>query len=332
MGRGGILNHKEAAAYTWSRVLYIALGLIVGGVGLCFSLRKVEGAAVLAALQTVEPPGLIMAICCSFGVAVLKTARWYRLFVPDQRGLDGWATFSILILAQLTNTMVPVRGGGEALRIGLMTRHFPVSALRVGATLILEKFFDLLSLALIALSIVPAAVQIVGESIFSTTLGLLVIVGGLGGIILVFYLRDALMNYLQNWAIAARFLDRLATGFSTLHSSSLVWELVGWTLAVRCLSLVSLFAALHSVRVTIPLLGILMLHVLLNFGYFLPKPPGLIGLVQYVALLVLVPFGIARGRALGAAIILHLVIMLPQLLLALPSWGYILHLEPGRAK
>lgn len=316
-------------ARTLSRIAYVTLGLALGALGLYFSLRGVEWSAVLEALQDVRPAWLMLGISGSIGVAVLKATRWYRLFVPDHRDLEWRSVLATLILAQTVNVIVPVRGLGEALRIGVLTGRFSISALRVSGTIVLEKFLDMISLALLALVVAPITVRILDRPILLRISLLLIGIACLG-IVLTVRFQATLKKWFARWPIVARLLGQVLQGFNALQSSAMVGELAGWTLAIRGLSLISLSAALRSTRVTAPLLAILVLHILLNFSYLLPTPPGLIGLVQYVSVLVLGFFDVARAQTLGAGIILHLTILSPHLLLSLPAWAYVWSLARGQ--
>jgi uncharacterized membrane protein YbhN (UPF0104 family) len=318
----------------WRQALTIVLALAVGGVGLFLSLRGVRWSAVLEALKGVRRGWLALAVLSSVGVAVLKATRWYRLFVPDQDSLAWRSVLATLILAQTVNVIVPIRGVGEALRVGMVTRRFPVSALRVGGTIVLEKSLDLASLSLLALAVAPISGQIVGEPILSTAI-LLLVGGGLLGMALAVRFRRELRDWMGRWPgrwpeKVSRLLDQLLQGFNALRSGDVAWEPVAWTAAVRCLSLASLLAALCSVGIPVPLLGIVVLHVLLNFSYLLPTPPAMIGLVQYVTILVLGFFGIARAEALGAGVVLNVTILSPFLLFGLPAWLYVWGFSPHR--
>ena len=321
----------------WRQGMTVVLALAVGGLGLFLSLRGVRWAAVVEALKGVRREWLALAVVSSAGVAALKATRWYRLFVPDQDSLAWGSVLATLILAQTVNVMVPVRGLGEALRVGMVTRRFPVGALRVGGTIILEKSLDLASLSLLALAVAPISAQIVGEPILSTGI-LLLVGGGLVGMALAVRFRGRLRGWLGRWPglwpgpwpRVARPLEQLLKGFNALRSGDRAWEPVVWTAAVRCLSIVSLLAALRSVGIPVPLLGIVVLHVLLNFSYLLPTPPAMVGLVQYVTILVLGFFGVARAEALGAGVVLNLTIMSPYLLFGLPAWLYAWGFSPHR--
>ena len=311
--------NRRSAAGIWHQIVYLGVGLTLGAVGLYLSLRSVNWSAVLAALRAVRPGWLIPAVLCVVGVASLKAARWHRLFAPDHHTLDWWSLLSILILAQVVSIAVPVRGGGEMLRVGLMSRRFSVSALRASGTIVVEKLVDLLALGMVALAIAPLAAQVVGQRILSAALWLLG-AGALLALTLVVRFRRSLWRRLSRWRVAARFVDQLLSGFNALRSVALAFELVGWTVAVWILSFASLFWVLRASCVTIPLWGVVVLLLLLHLGYVLPTPPGLIGLVQYVCVLVLTFFGVARDQTLGTGIVLHLVLVLPLLLLAFPAW------------
>jgi uncharacterized membrane protein YbhN (UPF0104 family) len=190
----------------------------------------------------------------------------------------------------------------------------------------------------LALAVAPVSVEVVGEQILSTAV-LLLIGGGLVGMALMVRFRERLRRWVGRavgpWpglgAKVAQLMDQLLRGFNALRSGDVAWEPVAWTGGVRCLSLVSLMAALRSVGIPVPLLGILVLHVMLNFSYLLPTPPAMIGLVQYVTILVLDFFGVARAEALGAGVVLNLTILSPFLLFGLPAWLYVWGVSPHRA-
>ena len=62
---------------------------MLGGLGLYLSLRDVEWNTVGETLRAVRPVWLILAVVCVVGVAWLKAMRWYSLFTPNDRHLDG---------------------------------------------------------------------------------------------------------------------------------------------------------------------------------------------------------------------------------------------------
>jgi len=313
---------KQGSVGGWRQVAYAGAGLMLGGLGLYLSLRDVEWNTVWETLRAVRPVWLILAVVCVVGVAWLKAMRWYSLFTPNDRHLDGWSLAAILILAQVVNIVVPLRGSGEMLRIGWVTRRYSINALQVGGTLVVEKLTDLLVLLGIALAVLPWVAQIVGRTVFIFALWLLV-AGVLIMTAVVVRFRGAFADRLGRWPLAARYLDQVFGGFSALRSVNSTWELTGWTLAVWVLSFASLFGTLQAAQIAIPVEGGGVLLLLLYLSFLLPTPPGLIGLVQYVCVLVLTFFGVTRDRALGAGIVLHLVLVLPLLALAFPAWLYV---------
>lgn len=316
-----------ASPAAWRRVATVGLGLAVGAAGLALSLRGVRWPALVEALKGVERGWLALAVVCSAGVGVLKATRWYRLFVPDHGQVDWGSVVATLLLAQMVNVVVPVRGGGEALRIALLTRRFPVSVLRVGGTIVLEKLLDVASLSLLAVAVAPIAARIVDRPILSRAM-LLLSAGAFLGLALGVRFRRELQGWLERWPGIARQLDQLLRGFNALRSGDWAWEPVAWTAAVRCLSFASLLAAVRSMGVRVPLLAAVALDVLLNLSFLLPTPPALIGLVQYASVLVLGLFGIPRAEALGAGVMLHLTILSPFLLFGLPAWVYVSGFSP----
>jgi uncharacterized protein (TIRG00374 family) len=311
----------------WRQIVYVSLGLAVGGLGLFLALDEVDGDAVLTALRGVRAEWLLLAVLGVVLVALFKAARWYRLFTPDHQAIDWRALLTILLLAQVSNVAVPIRGVGEMLRVGLTVRRFPVSALRVGGTIVVEKLVDLLALGGIALVSAPVLGKIVGPKALTVTRWLL------AASVLVLLLLSiprlapwrargerSRTSWLGRWLLATRHLDQLSSGFAALRSSAAVWELTGWTVAVWAFSLGSLVCTLQATAVSVPIWGGVMLLLLLHLGFLLPTPPGLIGLVQYVCVTVLTGFDVPRSQAFGTGVVLHLVLVVPLVLGAVLAW------------
>jgi uncharacterized membrane protein YbhN (UPF0104 family) len=303
------------------------VGLVVGGVSLYLALDDVDGHAVLAAMHGLRAGWLILGVLGVILVALFKAARWYRLFAPHHQALDWHALLTILLVAQVSNVVLPLRGVGETLRVGLTARRFSISALRVGGTIVTEKLMDLLALGGMFLVSAPALDRVLGRSGLTARWWFL----GAG---LVLLLLAALSwvapwracgersrtSWLGRWLLATRHLDQLSSGFAALHSRAVRWELAGWTVAVWALSLASLMCALQASAVSIPIWGGVLLLLLLHLGFLLPTPPGLIGLVQYVCVQVLTFFDVSRSQAFGAGVVLHLVLVVPLLLCAGLAW------------
>lgn len=304
-----------------SRILYIISGLILGGVTLYLSFREVEWDTLFGVFEYTQWFWLTLAILSSLIVASLKAGRWHRLLLPHLHGVSWLLTFSLLILSQTLNLLVPVRGAGETLRVGLLAKKTRSNALQIGGTLILEKLLDLLSLVLLAFVISPLIIELFEPTIVKRLIIMLGIVGL--GLFVVLWFRGKVLDRQEHRTVLSYLLSNLMDGFEALKTQKLAWEILGWTAAIRICSVFSIFLALRGARVDVSLYGITALHVFLNFSYLLPTPPGMIGLVQYVSILVLGLLGVVRTQALGAGLLLHVVIIAPMLLLVLPSWLYI---------
>ena len=312
-----------------SRWLYGVTGLILGGAALVVSLRGVAWETLTAVMRDVRWPWFGLAVVCSVLVACLKAVRWHRLLAPNLPDLRWPLTLATLILAQTLNLAVPIRGLGETLRVGMLSRKTGGHVLQIGGTLILEKALDTLSLALLGVVLAPMLMAMV-ESAWVSRLLILTAVIGIG-LFLVVRFHRATLGWLKRWPRLSRWLDRLLSGLDALRSQSRGWEIAGWTAAVRAVSVVSSFLGLRAVRVGVPLRGLVALDIFLNLSFLLPSPPGLIGVVQYLCILVLGFFGVARAQALVAGMLLNVIIVAPVLLLAAPAWLHVTMRAPAPA-
>jgi uncharacterized membrane protein YbhN (UPF0104 family) len=235
---------------------YWLTGLLLGGLTAWLAVRQVRWSVVLGTLRAVRPGYLALAVGCTVGVAVLKAVRWQRLLAPAGKSANWRIAFSVLVLAQLTNIAVPVRGAGEVLRVGLVMRRAHLSALHVGATLVVEKAVDLLALGAIALAVLPAFAPAIGlHGGWSWAMPLLLAATLLGLAILV-YSRGTLAGWLARWPTLQRNLEQLRAGLTALVSWASAAALLLLTAAIWLLSLSALFLTLQATRASIPLVGV----------------------------------------------------------------------------
>jgi hypothetical protein len=300
------------------RLLYGAAGLMVGGAALYVSLRDVAWDTLVHSFEGVRWLWLAAAVIVSMTVAFLKAVRWHRLLVPDLRNMPWSLTFAVLILSHTLNLLVPVRGLGETARVGLLAQKTDGHALRIGGTLILEKFLDVLSLVVLAVILSPMLVEMIDPVWISR---LLIVTGVMGvGLLLIVRFQRSVRVGLRRWPTLSTWLHKLLSGLDAVKSQARIGELAGWTIAIRAVSAVSLLFALRAARLSLPLRGLLTLDILFNLSFLLPAPPGMIGVIQYIAILVLGLFDIRRTQALVAGVLLNIVIVSPVLLLTVPSW------------
>jgi uncharacterized protein (TIRG00374 family) len=298
------IDSPEPARASRAKSVYAAVGFLLGGVLLYFSVRGIDWPRVLHTARGAKP-GLLVACFALCSLALLARAiRWRVLLSAESRvgiGDAFWATAA----GYFGNTFLPARAG-EIVRTLMITSRFPVSKPFVLTTALLERFAD--AIALVAISTVVLLTMpappgwLRGASKPFAILGLCGILAIValprlerqGRAILIWAripesLKAKLIHILEQCLLGLRsFHDsRRLTAFSLL--AAVIWSIdgIGTVIGARALGLV------------MPLPASFLLIAGLGLGSALPSTPGYVGIYQFVAVSILVPFGFDRTDAIA---------------------------------
>lgn len=302
-------------------------GLVVGGLCLWWTMRGLELPVVFQTLAMTSPAWVVAALGGVAGVALAKAARWGALYRGAGRQAPFWNLFAVLMAAQMVNVMLPIRLG-ELLRLGFMKRAGQPGALTL-STLVVEKALDLIAAGLIAVSVVALAVApawLLDQAGRVLGMGL-----GLGGsVLLVWCLRDRLERYLAaglTWAELTplgwfrsllRWVRSMLEAFGMLTRAGALARVTLWTAGIWLLSLLTMLALFAALGLPLPVTAAMVMLLAVTSSNILPSPPGLVGVMHLVAVLVLGQYGITQPVAVGFGIVLNLVTVVP--LIVLGSW------------
>lgn len=283
----------------WSLIVAIALA----GILLAFALRGMHWRAVLDAFRQARPAFLVLVFVLFTCTHVLRSLRWYLLLRAG--GEVPWPTvFWAMEVGYLGNNLLPARLGDliRATLIGLRTRISFVYAL---ATTLAERISD--SVALVTISLV-ASLTLAGTPVWlqAATRGL-AIVATLGLVCLL------LLPYLQivpRWLIGSvpisegardrliYLLDQFILGFLALRDLRRACGYAALTLLIWTVDGIAAVIAARAFGLALTLPQALLLLAALGLASAAPSTPGYVGIYQFVAVSVLVPFGFAREQAL----------------------------------
>lgn len=253
--------------------------------------------------------------CVVFLLAGLLTRalRWQTLL---SHGLPLWRAFSIMNVAYLVNSVVPLRMG-EVGRIYLASRaQPPIPVFKSAGTIVVERLLDLLAvLVMLGLALMagpfPAEAQVTGALVIPTAVtGLIVIVLLARQRAFAHRLRQGaehLLPFLRRASLEAwldHFLDGLAplTKMTTLVQT-ISWTGLSWGLSVTA-GYILMFAFYQEANWTATLLYIAAAALAIA----VPAIPGNIGTYEGSILVALLALGYAQdGRALAFAVMVHAV-------------------------
>lgn len=302
------------------------LGIVIGALALGWAVGGIDGQSVLRALASAQYGWVAVSLGLVFAVALVKTIRWgtlYRVNAPRPSFAD---LFSALLITQMVNVIIPIRIG-ELIRIGLMKQSGQPGAATL-ATIAIEKAIDLVAAGLIALAVVALAVappwlQNWASSIL--VIGIILIVG----LALVWTLRDRIAGGLtralawggwlpERWqARTVRIVRTMLEAFGALTDWRALVRVSFWTILAWLCSLLAIWTLIlaFDLRLSLAAAAIIMLSI--GFSNIVPTLPGLVGVMQAIAVAVLGSYGVPQSIALGFGIVLNVVTVAPLVLLGL---------------
>ena len=304
--------------------LKIAGGMLLGAVCLWLSLRNVHLSLFFRAIAEVSWPWVALALAGVTLVGALKALRWQWLYPPDAFPLPWTTHFSILMISQMLNLLVPVRLG-ELARMGLMRQEGRPVGTTLG-TIVLEKSLDLLVVPALLLVTVPLAL-LPGWLRSRAGAGALVLAAGLlAALYLVGRFRGRLVallgkvpqpthSFWVRWAgRLRRLLQTTLDSIAALDGPRLA-RLLALTAAIWLLSAAVLQAMLIAFRIPADWGAAFVLMIGLTFSNWVPTPPAMIGVVGAVTVAALAPFGVPPAQALALGTVLNVVLVAPPVLL-----------------
>ncbi len=247
----------------------------------------------------------------------VRGVRWWMLFSSGSRPRFG-PVMSALLIGYFFNNIFPARAG-EVARVVALHQRARTSRVEAGATVVLERAYDVVALLLLLLLMLPTIPDVpwLRSAVFfglgvavvmAVTTGLLVGSGDRGRRLLV----EALGRIPAVSPTEAReAVERLASGLLGLRRVRVA--LIALVLSVGSWAALGLSAWLVLEVFDFglsPVAGIFVM-IAIGFAMILPSGPAGIGVFEGAVVLALGVYGIAGAEALSCALVLHAVNFLP---------------------
>jgi len=303
------------------------IGILVSIVALVVVARGVDRDEVAEAFRDANYWMLIPAITLAVVSLVTRGYRWRALFHPLRPPVGE--LFGIMMIGYTVTAVLPLRLGDFA-RIYLLSRLKGYRTLQVAATIIVERLLDVSTVIVIMACLIPF-VPLPYEARVGMGIGLaaVTLIGLTIGISWV--RRDAIRRVLARrsnatggriWARVEDFSGAAIDGFSVLGSlratgSAGLLSLLTWL----CGGL-TMWAMLRAFDLPSSLSAALFILTMSALSMVIPSSPGFVGVYHAVLVEALVTvYDAPRGPAVSFAILTHLVMFLPPVILGV---GYLI--------
>ena len=295
-----------------SRYIVATAGLAVGLGLLWLSVRNVNFAESRGALGGANFWLAIPILVSLWAFYRLKAMRWGRLLNPTEP-VSYDRVLPSLMIGFAGNNLLPFRLG-EALRVYVVGFDVPQSRSFALGTLVVERLFDLLAIALIvalSASLLPFAESssLAGHALLVAVPAALLAIGlaalarlpGFGA------LADRLLQLLPavvgNW-LRPRLIDA-SKSFAVLRRLSSLPALAANSLAQWGLLAVAIYLSFVALDVNVTPFAAGIVLGLLVIGMSLPAAPGFVGTIEYCFVAGLGLFDVPASTAFGAAVFYH---------------------------
>jgi uncharacterized protein (TIRG00374 family) len=304
------LTPSPAAAPPRSKFLYWAIALLLAGVLLYYSLRGIDWGQVWRTLATTRLSYVGLMLIAGTGSLILRAVRWRVLLQsggPVRVSTAFWATCA----GYFGNNFLPARAG-ELVRTMMVGAEAGLGRTFVLTTALSERIVDAVALVLISsLVLLTLPVRPGWYASAAKPFALIGICGVLG--IAILPRLERFWNYLLDRApVPERFrgklknvLEQVLYGLRAFHDGMRLSTFLGLTAVIWSIDAVGVILGARSLDLTLTLSMAYLLLTGLGLGSALPSTPGYVGIYQFVAVTVLLPFGFNRAAVIAFTLLLQ---------------------------
>lgn len=303
--------------------IYKLAGILVSVLFVYLAVRRVDLSESLRVLGSVNLV-ILMAATAVFLIGYpIRALRWQRI-LREQKTLSVRQTLVPVFVGYMANSVLPARAG-ELYRAHFLGRRARMSRSGVVASIVVERAFDGLMLALVVTLVFFLFPQehFLGVAALFTMLTFLALAFGIFLYVLVaertHWLVDRGLGLLP-CVLEERVSARLKIFLLGIRGVSTVRGLLvvgAYTVFVWILEICAYSLAIAAFDVSLPLGGFLLVYTLAALGTTLPAGPGYIGPYQYAFVLGLGVFVVSRETALAVSVAAQLALMGPVTLIGL---------------
>jgi glycosyltransferase 2 family protein len=315
----GAPGKRYATAVPTGRIrpLAVVAGLAVSLVFSYLAVRDVDFEVFADALSESSYWWIAPALGALGASVAIRVVRWRYLFPPETRP-PARPALRALLIGELFNTVVPVRGG-ELVRVVVIHRESRTSRPEALGTVLVERLLDVIVLLLLLLAVLPFVPEVTWLRVAATTLAVAVLV--LLATILVLNRYDARplgfllrpLSWLPGFSaarasVAAESLLRGLRGVRDVRAGVVA---VALTAASWLSVALSFWLAIRGLHLELGYDAAVLVVVATTFSLVIPALPTSVGVFEAATLVSLRPFGIDDSVALSCAVVLHVLSFLP---------------------
>jgi uncharacterized protein (TIRG00374 family) len=296
-----------------SRVTML-VSLAIAAVLLYLAFRGIDWRPLVAQITAAEPAWLVLGFL-GYTVAIFTRGMRWRILVTAAAPVAPTTAFWATALGYAGNSFLPARAG-EVLRSVALARSAGTSVGFVFATALTERVLDAVVLILFGLLALSGEQGIPPELLVAARAFGAVALVALMVLVLLSRLRERVLSVVERLPVAPRhrerlhdFIGRFLLGLGAFQQPLRAIGFGLLTLVIQALDVLSAAAVARSLGLAITLPQVLLFLAALGLASAVPSTPGMVGIYQFVARLLLPVFGVEDTRALAYALVLQSVVL-----------------------
>jgi uncharacterized protein (TIRG00374 family) len=281
-------------------------------------LREVDWSEAWRVMRRASPAALLLATAVNLTTVVAKGARWW-VFLRATCDCPLSVAIRGAIVGSGLNNILPANGG-EGARALLVSRRAAISSATVLASIAVDRATDVATFALLLLVVPLAGALPLPLRRLAQEVELALLAAGLAAAAMVALARHRRRTRARapgdrpRWR---RWLSRFVHGVSELPTPRRVAAATALSLVAWVAQIVAYHLTARAVGLTPPVLASAAAVAAVNIAFLVQVTPGNVGVVQVVYALAMGAFGVAHDAAVGVAVLLQALQILPVTALAL---------------
>ena len=278
--------------------------IALAGVLLYFALRGVDWPRVAATIAHCRWQYLCLACGCSAMAYIVRAMRW-RFLLTAKENIAPATVLWASSVGYLANNYLPARAG-ELVRTEMISSRSKLSRIYVFTTAIAERVIELIVLVFMAWL---GALTLAYKPAWLSHLVLIVLLCAAAGTVFLVALPGidrSRTGFVAHFPVSAPLKRKLhgvaesvTLALGALRSPKRLTRVCAATSLVWLLDATASVILAHGLGMQMPLAVALLLSTGLALGNALPSTPGAIGIFQFAAVTVLMPFHFTRSDAIA---------------------------------
>lgn len=299
----------------------LAITLALAALLLYFALRKVNWQELVTTLGKGNLPLLLLAVGVLSVSCLARGLRW-RVLLSAEKPLPPLMVFWATMTGYLGNSYLPARAG-EVVRSVLIGQKGSISKSFSLATALTERVVD----AVILVTVSAAALTTLGSlptQLIQAMRGMALV--GAAGVVIVFVaprLSGLVQNIIARLPLPAHIREKIGgmagsflTGAGALQHWGRLGQFLAYSAVIWSLDTLTGLTVAGAFGLHLTVAQVFILLASLGIASALPSTPGYVGVYQFVAVTVLVPFGLSNAQALA-----YIIAYQGVMYVAITLWG-----------